>query len=251
MAEARNTLNAAAQAWDVSSETLEQINGRIHDGVELRRLKERADGYVADIRNHFPYLKWDFGTALEIGPGVGFIMEAVERAARRPCRITGLDISPSMIAAAQARLAGRDNFSFASYDGVTMPFPDGSFDFVYSVAALQHIPKPHVYNLFFEIERVLRPEGVAVMHFLPFTHLAEQENHLSWRHEIGNQIAAAAGPHWHHFYSEEELRMVLGVGTGFRHVHIAGSIYACVAKAPIAAARRFGLIRRLAGVLRG
>jgi ubiquinone/menaquinone biosynthesis C-methylase UbiE len=245
------SLAAATKAWDVSAETPDQINARIHDGVDLSQLAERADAYVAQIKKLFPYVQWNAETVLEIGPGVGFIMEAVERAAGQKAHITGLDISTSMIEAAKARLGDRRNFSFVAYDGVTMPFPDASFDFVYSFAALQHIPKPHVYNLFFEIKRVLKPTGIAILHFLPFSCLSRQEAHWPWRKEIDNQINSISGPHWHHFYSDEELRAVLGI-TGFKHVDVASDIFACIAKNPIGRlpAKSSGLLGWLASTFR-
>jgi SAM-dependent methyltransferase len=42
----------------------------------------------------------------------------------------------------------------------SLPFPEGSFDLVYSVAALEHMPKPA--ETVAEIARVLRPGGLSV-----------------------------------------------------------------------------------------
>jgi 2-polyprenyl-3-methyl-5-hydroxy-6-metoxy-1,4-benzoquinol methylase len=131
-----SALTAAAKAWDVSKETIEQINRRIHDGVAIENLNERADAYIKTIRTLFPYVEFDIQHALEIGSGLGFIMEAMERAtskAKNRKQIVGLDISSSMIDAAKSRLSDspkRDLFSFSLYDGVSMPFADESFDLV-------------------------------------------------------------------------------------------------------------------------
>jgi SAM-dependent methyltransferase len=50
------------------------------------------------------------------------------------------------------------------YDGYTIPFPDASFDVVFSSNVMEHIP--HVRQFQSEILRVLRPGGIAV-HAMP------------------------------------------------------------------------------------
>src|SRR5207248_9678583 len=103
---------------------------------------------------------------LEIGPGTGFIMEALERAltarGQAPKSITGLDIAEHMLDKARQRLGDRLPYRFLHYDGLAVPLADRSLDLIYSVASLQHVPKPYVYNLFFEIQRLLRGNGFAV-----------------------------------------------------------------------------------------
>jgi SAM-dependent methyltransferase len=50
------------------------------------------------------------------------------------------------------------------YDGRRIPFPDQSFDVVFSSNVLEHIP--HVESFQAEIQRILRPGGIAV-HLVP------------------------------------------------------------------------------------
>jgi SAM-dependent methyltransferase len=108
--------------------------------------------------------------------------------------------------------------SFIHYDGIAVPLPDKSFDMIYSVAALQHVPKLYVYNLFFEICRLLKDDGHAVIQLLGFKKLPEQEQLIPWRDEVHSQIYRIEG-HWHHFYAAEELLFVLPA-SGFHHVDI-------------------------------
>jgi SAM-dependent methyltransferase len=112
-----------------------------------------------------------------------------------------------------------------------VPLPDESFDLIYSVATLQHVPKLYVYNLFFEIKRLLRPDGFAVFHVSSFKGLAVQQRIFPWRDEIRRQINLEAS-HWHHFYSRDEVENVLKVGTGFDYVdvHENGGIWVCAHK---------------------
>jgi SAM-dependent methyltransferase len=219
----QSDLVAAAQTWNIRDETLESVNRRIHDGVRLDDLEQRANRYVADIFNLFPYASLkDDASVMEIGSGTGYIMEALDSYSKsqriRLQQIIGLDIAEHMIEKAKRRLGERPGLSFIHYDGINVPITDKSFDMIYSVAALQHVPKPYVYNLFFEIYRLLKDDGHAVIHLLGFKLLPKQEQLFRWRDEIRRQIYKLEG-HWHHFYSAEELLFVLAA-TNFKHVDI-------------------------------
>lgn len=63
-----------------------------------------------------------------------------------------------------------------------LPFPDGSFDLVYSVAVLEHVPKPA--ETVAEIRRVLRPGGLAI-HEIDVKHHGSEDPlaFLSWSDE--------------------------------------------------------------------
>ena len=77
-----DNLRAAATAWDVSKEDMPSVNRRIHDGEDGPQLITRAQRYVSQMRERFPYIDWNIGQALEIGSGTGFIMEALEHYTR-------------------------------------------------------------------------------------------------------------------------------------------------------------------------
>ena len=203
------TPHAAFETWNQSSESLESIEARIHDGVPLDKLHDRANGYLNTLFTLFPHAAPSRkDVAVEIGPGVGYIMEAVMNRFR-PARIVGLDVAPAMIEHAKARLrrdrVDTSNWSFEAYDGVTMPFADGTIDHIYSVACLQHVPKLHVYHLFSEMLRVLR-HGYAAIQVLSFSFLPKQ--HVPLADEVNRQLKGEVG-HWHHFYSRDELVYVL------------------------------------------
>jgi SAM-dependent methyltransferase len=98
---------------------------------------------------------------LEVGSGPGRL--AVTLAALAPeVHITGVDITPEMVARANA-LAARSGLAYrvASQVGdvCALPFAEASFDVVVSTFSLHHWPDPA--RGLAEIYRVLRPGGVA------------------------------------------------------------------------------------------
>jgi ubiquinone/menaquinone biosynthesis C-methylase UbiE len=97
---------------------------------------------------------------LEVAPGPGYL--AIELARRGDYRISGLDISHSLvrIARANARRAGVA-VDFQHGDVARMPFADASFDFVVCCAAFKNFPDPVA--ALDEIHRVLRPGGQALI----------------------------------------------------------------------------------------
>jgi len=96
---------------------------------------------------------------LEIAPGPGYF--AVELA-RRGYRVSGLDISHTMvqIATERARRAGL-TVDFRHGDAARLPFPDDGFELIVCQAAFKNFREPVA--ALDEMHRVLRPGGVAVI----------------------------------------------------------------------------------------
>lgn len=215
-------MRKAFDVWD-DAVSIEEMERRIHDGVPLQKLRERARSYVNGLAEFFPWtLPKPEATILEVGSGLAYIMEEVLRRFH-PAKIVGLDVSENMIRMAKARLS-RDGMNdtriqFMRYDGVRIPIEENSYDYVYSVATIQHIPKPFAYNLMGEMLRVIKPHGYVAFCVLSFSHLPVQEKHAPFRDEQIRQIRGHKG-HWHHFYSFEELFHVLGTGYGVRSLDI-------------------------------
>jgi ubiquinone/menaquinone biosynthesis C-methylase UbiE len=96
---------------------------------------------------------------LEIGVGAGTdFMQWV----RHGARATGIDLTDAGIALARERLAleGREAELLVG-DAEHLPFPDASFDIVYSYGVLHHTPDtPKALR---EVHRVLRPGGTALI----------------------------------------------------------------------------------------
>lgn len=99
-------------------------------------------------------------TLLDIGCGTGGItLYLLER--HGLARVTGFDVEGPVIEAARQRAAARglsQKAGFIQAPPGPLPFPDASFDIVFSKDALLHVPDKDA--LFAEIFRVLKPGGV-------------------------------------------------------------------------------------------
>jgi ubiquinone/menaquinone biosynthesis C-methylase UbiE len=116
----------------------------------------------------------DGAEILEVAPGPGFF--AVELA-KRGYRVTGLDISHTMVEIARENRAGLD-IDFRQGDVTQAPFADESFDLVVCQAAFKNFRKP--VTALNEMHRVLRPGGFAVIHDL---------NHEATAADIDREVA--------------------------------------------------------------
>ncbi|NMB89659.1 MAG: class I SAM-dependent methyltransferase [Chloroflexi bacterium] len=93
---------------------------------------------------------------LEIGCGTGIVSLGV---APQAGKVTGVDISPSMIEIAQNKAGeqGVSNVEFQVYDGYSLPFDDGAFDAVLLFNLLHVVKEPG--TLIKESYRLLKPGG--------------------------------------------------------------------------------------------
>ncbi|MGW3999093.1 class I SAM-dependent methyltransferase [Amycolatopsis sp. NPDC004772] len=118
---------------------------------------------------------WPEGAeVLEVAPGPGFF--AVELA-KRGFRVTGLDISHTMVEIARENGAGLD-VDFRQGDITHAPFEPGTFDYLVCQAAFKNFRQPVA--ALNEMHRVLRPGGYAVIHDL---------NHEATGADIDREVA--------------------------------------------------------------
>ncbi len=94
-------------------------------------------------------------TALDMATGTGELAFAL---ANRADNVFGLDISEEMVKAASSKLeAGRKNIRFLVGDGLSLPFPDASFDAAVTGFALRNVADLN--RALLELYRVLKPGG--------------------------------------------------------------------------------------------
>jgi len=99
------------------------------------------------------------GLGLDLGCGLG-IQTAEMR--RRGYHVIGLDASCGLLAAGRARF---DHPPVIAGSALELPFPDGSFEFVYAIGVLHHLSdRQSQKRAINEIARVLKPRGVLLLH---------------------------------------------------------------------------------------
>lgn len=121
-----------------------------HAAAFVKLLRQAELDAVAD---RFPA----HSKVLELGAGAGWQAKALQEMGHD---VTALDYAHPGFQA----LRDQKVFPIGEYDGVHIPYPDASFDVVFSSNVLEHVA--HEHELQREINRVLRPGGIAI-HIVP------------------------------------------------------------------------------------
>ena len=130
-----------------------------YSDVAVRYMRRRHAGRDAGFL--LPQLKSGM-TVLDCGCGPGTITVGLAEAVA-PGQVTGMDLEESQIEAARAtaRQRGTKNVEWKVASVYQLPFPDRSFDAVFSHALFEHLGEPLA--ALEEIKRVLRPGGIAAL----------------------------------------------------------------------------------------
>jgi ubiquinone/menaquinone biosynthesis C-methylase UbiE len=149
---------------------------RFYDFAARRLLRGFYRRLADDVATTAPH----DAAVLDVGTGPGVLL--VELARRRPdLRLTGVDLSEDMIAAATRNLRPFGTRATARVGDVTdLPFPDRSFDLIVSSLSSHHWDHPEAAVP--QLARVLRPGGRVVIYdlrFAPFDKLSAAARELS------------------------------------------------------------------------
>jgi SAM-dependent methyltransferase len=147
MPDGRETISREAFAHSVR-ETM--------DGVLSTSDHHPLDGYTPVAFRHYVrrlallevLAGLEFTTALDVGCAEGFFMNAIRH--RFGANVWGVDISTVAVAKAHQRW----NLPTAAAEATRLPFPDGSFDVVYSTEVIEHVLDPEL--MLAELRRVAR-----------------------------------------------------------------------------------------------
>jgi ubiquinone/menaquinone biosynthesis C-methylase UbiE len=136
----------------------------------LSRLsREEYDAYASEFSNsrQFFWRELEFlkkyvregETVLDVGCGNGRLLNLF---GDTTVKYTGVDFSKELIAIAEKNHGEKGTFLHA--DARSLPFADNSFDVVFSIAVIHHLPARENREQFVsEITRVLKPGGVCVV----------------------------------------------------------------------------------------
>jgi ubiquinone/menaquinone biosynthesis C-methylase UbiE len=125
-------------------------------------------------------------TVLDVGCGTGTLVMEVARRVGRAGRAAGIDPGRQQIARARAKGARRNvpsEFQIGVIEQI--PFPDQTFDVVFSTLMMHHLPASLKRLGLAEIARVLKPGGRLVI--ADFTHKKERQGQAARFHAGGSR----------------------------------------------------------------
>lgn len=126
----------------------------------LERVPEASAGSFAGVANPFSLGLLQPGErVLDLGSGAGTDSLVAAQMVGAEGSVTGIDMTPEMIAKARASAAelGVGNVEFVESEAERLQFADASFDVVISNGVIDLIPDKNA--IFAELFRVLRPGG--------------------------------------------------------------------------------------------
>lgn len=146
----RTGYDAVAEAY--RAELFKELDGKPLDRAFLDAFAERCRG----------------GRILEVGCGPGQVSAYL---ASRGASVEGVDLSPRMVAVAQAASPTLD---FQVADFFALPHPSGSLRGVVGFYAIVHLEPLELPRLFTELHRVLEPGGLLALAF----HVGDERVHV-------------------------------------------------------------------------
>lgn len=120
----------------------------------------------------------DGDIALEIGSGSGRPMREMSKHFRF---VHGVDISQTMVEYSKVLLKDFPQCTTIKNDGMTLPYPDNTFDFVWSHVVFQHFQTQEVVESYIkETYRVLKPGGMCRIQTVKGTPIHSADGNHSW-----------------------------------------------------------------------
>lgn len=152
----------------------------LYKNLQTPENKQLKQGKIDYIMKKYPFNKRD-GICLDIGASTGIITQALADHFRY---VIGSDID--LTAIKQASESHTEKVNFFLGDAMALPLEANSVDAIICAQTYEHVPSSA--QLFLEIERVIKPNGIIFFsgpnksfpiephYFLPFLHWFDQKN---------------------------------------------------------------------------
>ena len=182
-----NTLAELDPLWTILSDP-EKKFGKWDSGEFFTTGEREAERVLAMCRSHA--LNVSSGKLLDFGCGVGRMTRAFSNFF---ASCVGIDVSNNMVSLAKRFNTDRPQCDFIVSDNVQLPFASKSFDFVFSVLVLQHLPtKKMILNYIAEFIRIAKDNGVVVFQLPNEVPLRRR---IQLRRRLWSLLAFAGLPH--------------------------------------------------------
>lgn len=112
-------------------------------------------------------------SVLDCGCGTGTLAVIAKRRVGADGKVRGIDLSTDQLDIAREK-ARKENLDIDFHEGSIdeLPFPDDSFDVIFSTLMLHHVPNSVKVSAFREMRRVLKPGGrIVIADFGPPAHV--------------------------------------------------------------------------------
>ncbi|MBY0232302.1 MAG: class I SAM-dependent methyltransferase [Gemmataceae bacterium] len=136
---------------------------------------------------------WKGTRVLDFGCGAGGLTFRLAEVCREA---VGIDIEKVKVdhAIRMAAERGQENVRFVCYEGGTIPFGDSSFDCIFCVDVIEHLPDPAGFVA--QFRRLLKPGGQLLLSFGP-----------PWMHAHGKHMWAQLPGWWTHLMFPQSVVM--------------------------------------------
>jgi SAM-dependent methyltransferase len=108
------------------------------------------------LRRHFGDTRLDL---LDVGCGNG-MLHGFLLASGLPFSVTGIDVAAEFMAAARE---ANPQVTYDTYEGGRLPYEDASFDAVFTICVMHHVPPQDWPRFLAEMRRVVRPGGLVLV----------------------------------------------------------------------------------------
>lgn len=136
---------------------------------------------------------WQTGRSLDFGCGAGGLTFRIAEVCQS---VVGIDIEKYKLdyARAQCDILKVNNVEFICYDGGNVPLPEASFDSIFCIDVIEHLPSPE--RFLKDFLRLLKPGGVLLLSFGP-----------PWGHAHGKHMWAKLPGWWTHLLFPQSVVM--------------------------------------------
>lgn len=170
---------------------------------EIGEAWDSAHPQPMPVLKYFLALVEKKGVVLDAGCGTGRHFALLSR---KSDKVIGIDSSKKMIEVAEKKIIdlNLENVQATAADFTSLPFKNESFDYVFYLASIHHLPKSEQQKAFNEMHRVLKKDGLAFVtvwsRFQSKFELTGKEGFVSFKH------AGKQSDRYYYFFDEEELK---------------------------------------------